>query len=148
MSYYCYYSVYSIIPYTCMSITFIAIVCGNSFLGLLTSNAARLIGQISYSIYLLHGFLLYTIFNLLLKRKLTAGITEINFWMITMVITILLIFTCSLTYKYIEEPFINSTGAISEKLKSYFKKNNSMACNIGILPFILINPTNTWLYPL
>jgi len=37
---------------------FIPIVYGNSIFGLLTSPASRLLGMISYSIYMCHGFVL------------------------------------------------------------------------------------------
>lgn len=53
----------SITHILCMSIFFVLVVCGNDLFGLLSLRSSVLLGEISYSIYLLHGLVLYLIFS-------------------------------------------------------------------------------------
>ena len=60
-----YHSIFDWIPFLCISLFFTCIACGNDLLGLLSLKVCRLLGQVSYSIYLLHGLVLYITINLI-----------------------------------------------------------------------------------
>jgi peptidoglycan/LPS O-acetylase OafA/YrhL len=51
-----------------LTLFFIPVALGNSMFGLLTTKAAIMLGEMSYSIYLLHGIVLYIFFTVLFPR--------------------------------------------------------------------------------
>src|SRR5206468_372071 len=53
---------------------FVPLVYGNNLLGLLTAPASRLLGTISYSIYLCHGFVLFA-FHYAMQH--TVGVSNV-----------------------------------------------------------------------
>src|SRR5260221_2407812 len=53
---------YNYISLALISITFILIACGNTIFGILTTSTSRTLGKMAYSIYLLHGIILYITF--------------------------------------------------------------------------------------
>jgi peptidoglycan/LPS O-acetylase OafA/YrhL len=109
---------FSPVPYVFNWLIFILIAGGNTLFGLLSMNASFLLGQISYSIYLLHGMLLYCVFHF------TPGIREFAmqsaavYWLTIALISILLIILCTFTYYYIEQPGISATPNVRAKTKT------------------------------
>jgi peptidoglycan/LPS O-acetylase OafA/YrhL len=88
----------------CMIFAFVGILYGNSLFGLLTNQAARYLGAISYSIYLLHGIVLFITFHSLNHWIPVKTLPPIGFWSIIAVCTVLVIAAASLSYRYIEYP--------------------------------------------
>jgi peptidoglycan/LPS O-acetylase OafA/YrhL len=87
-------------------IAFTLIAQGNSLFGLLTTSGARYLGTISYSIYLLHGIVLFLVFHTV---DLIFPIKTINawyFWLITGICGLVVIGVSGITYRLIEEPFL------------------------------------------
>lgn len=108
-------------PFVLLSIAFILIACGNHLFGVLIHPISRAFGELSYSIYLLHGMLLYIIFKLILREK--AKMLSVNqFWIIIFVITPLLILICSITFRFIEKPAMYSTDKVIHWFKLSFTK--------------------------
>ena len=60
-------------PLLLLSLAFAIIACGNSLFGALEWRAVRGLGDMGYSIYLLHGLVLFAVFALLLGSELAAG---------------------------------------------------------------------------
>jgi peptidoglycan/LPS O-acetylase OafA/YrhL len=94
------------IPIIITTIVFIIIASRNNFLGLLSSNFSRKLGQITYSIYLLHGILLFVLFYFVIGFEKAKKLTDLEFWSIISVSVFPLIFISQLTFKYIEEPLM------------------------------------------
>jgi len=87
---------------------FVFIVHGNDLCGLLASKGARFLGEISYSIYLLHGIVLYVILRVIGKVAPIAAIQDVAYWSVVGAgggITILL---AAFTYRHIEFRFIRA----------------------------------------
>ena len=87
-----------------MSAFFIPIALGNTLFGLLKMKASVYLGEISYSIYLVHGLILYVLFSLF-----NIGIGELsmlNALMYMPVLTLLVIITSTITFLMIERPFM------------------------------------------
>jgi len=88
-----------------VSLFFLLIVLGNSMFGLFRSRASVLLGEISYSIYLLHGIILYALFS-------SGGIIDLKeisllqYLYILPVVTLLVILFSASTYLEIEKPGI------------------------------------------
>jgi peptidoglycan/LPS O-acetylase OafA/YrhL len=87
-------------------LAFIPLACGNNLFGLLTISASRLLGTISYSIYLMHGIVLFVTLNLIDKVVPIKGMSPWIFWLIIGFCGVLIILTSSLTYRFIEHPFL------------------------------------------
>lgn len=102
-----FHSGYKIIPLLLTTFSFTAVACGNSVFGLLDSNLSRKFGQITYSLYLIHGILLFTVFKFLLGFKLSATLSDNSYWILVGCCIFPLLFLCQITYKRIEVWGIN-----------------------------------------
>jgi peptidoglycan/LPS O-acetylase OafA/YrhL len=108
-----------------MSILFFLVAIGNSMFGIFSTRAAIVLGEISYSIYLLHGIILYIIFTELSPIDISDfTIQEFMFFMPILSIVVVVIST--ITFLTIERPFIQ----VGRKFKiSHFRftltKNNN-----------------------
>jgi len=118
---------YSIIPYLCMVFTFIAIGAGNTLFGILTNNLSQLLGQISYSIYLMHGICLYVALRCIPGLGKWAVSEPDTYWLFIGLTCVFLIFICSITYKFIEQPFINATPKVSKRIKDYLEDGRNVS---------------------
>jgi len=94
---------YGNIQFLGLSIFFAMIVYGNTIFGLLTLKYSRIIGEISYSIYLTHGLILYILFKILIDFNDIKSIYIYLLPLISMIVVILSIGT----YLIIERPMIN-----------------------------------------
>lgn len=101
-------SAFDIIPYCLLLLTFLGIAAGNTLFGLLSNPGALLLGQISYSVYLLHGVLLYVSFHFIPGLPDLVKDSFWHFWIIIMLLTIVLITLCTLTFYFIEKPGIQA----------------------------------------
>lgn len=85
---------------------FFYLVCsGTSIFGLLTTTPAQRLGNISYSLYLMHGLVLTLIFTVS-PIKNFAMTSPLNYWTIGLVCACVLVFVASFSYTLIEKPGI------------------------------------------
>ena len=102
---------------------FLIVAGGNTLFGVLTSRPARVLGTISYSIYLLHNFLLYIIFRAVNHFTPIPQIAMEKYWLIIAGIATLTVGLSAITYRYVEFPYIRRkqprwlTGGVREKLQ-------------------------------
>lgn len=89
------------------SVVFLIIASGNSFFGILSSSFSRKFGQITYSLYLLHGILLFIIFYFIIGFEKAKMLTNSEFWLIIIASIFPLLLICQLTFKYIELPLMS-----------------------------------------
>jgi peptidoglycan/LPS O-acetylase OafA/YrhL len=95
------------IPLICSSVFFIIVASGNSFFGLLTSLLSRKFGQITYSLYLIHGTLLFIVFYGIIGIEPAAKLTNFQYWGIIALTVLPLLVISQFTFKYIELPMMN-----------------------------------------
>lgn len=81
-------------------IAFIPITCGTTWWGVLATRAARLLGDASYSVYLLHGIVLHIAFNSFVDGRSP----HVWLWMPVLASFISVIAICC--YIWIERPFM------------------------------------------
>lgn len=94
-----------------LSASFTIIACGNTILNLLTHQLSRALGEISYSIYLLHGLLLFVTFRFVVGSA-SMHLTLLEYWLIILVCSVILVLICYVTYRFIEVPSIRATPRI------------------------------------
>lgn len=85
---------------------FFGVALGNDVFGLLTTRPAVLLGEISYSIYLLHGLVLYLIFTQFGVVE-PARFTASAFSWLMPVVALLVTATSAATYLLVEKRFID-----------------------------------------
>ncbi len=123
---------YLLYPLLLTSVAFILIAGGNTLFGILSLNISRQIGQLSYSIYLLHTTLLYLLYRIIITIEVASKFSLEKFWLINSGLTVILILICFTTYYFIELPSINSSGKVTKKIYGFKSKL-----------FKLITPTRT-----
>jgi len=112
-----YPSVHETVPLLLLMAAFIGIACGNSLFGILTHPLSRTLGQISYSIYLLHGIILFVTFQWVLGFKHAGRLSPLEHWSVIALCTMGVVLICSLTYRFIEKPALEAAPAAAEKLR-------------------------------
>lgn len=83
---------------------FMFVVLGGDLFGLLSMTTSKFLGEISYSIYLMHGVVLFIIFNLLFNGVFPLSFFE--YCMLLPVFLFLVVVVSCVTYLKIEHPFI------------------------------------------
>lgn len=88
------------------AVTFIVIAAGNTMFGLLTFSGLRLMGLISYSVYLLHAIAIF-VMRPLLTRYLGDTPADIGrYWLAVEAGAFGILFVSMITFRWIELPFI------------------------------------------
>ncbi len=96
---------YSLIQIVSVSVFFTSVALGNTIFGFFESKASILLGEISYSIYLLHGLILYILFSVIDIIDLSK-ISLLQYEYTMPIIVILLILISTITHIVIELPGI------------------------------------------
>ena len=86
---------------------FVIVAGGNSLFGLFSNAPAKLLGTISYSVYLFHGIVLFIIMHGMNRFLPVADLNEIHFWMLTTASGLLTVMLSCITYRFIEHPFLH-----------------------------------------
>lgn len=104
---------YARIPLGLLSLSFAVIAGGATLFGALTSQLSRMLGELAYSIYLLHGFILFTLFNLVIGRQSARVFTPAEHWFTILLTTPVLILVSYTTFRLIEKPAMRYTESVS-----------------------------------
>jgi peptidoglycan/LPS O-acetylase OafA/YrhL len=103
-----------------VSLAFIGIACGNSVFGILTHPLSRTLGQISYSIYLLHGIVLFITFQWILGFQGAGRLSPLEHWGIIAICAVGVVTICSLTYRFIERPALERAPGAATRIRKLF----------------------------
>ena len=105
---------FALAPVALLFVFFLFVVGGNSLFGLLASLPARLLGTISYSLYLTHCVVLYA-FVLVINAYLPIGaMTFDQYWLVAAAAVAICVLISATTYRYVEHPFIAAKSATRE----------------------------------
>jgi len=94
---------FSVLQILTMSLFFVFVVRGVSIFGLLKTDFSIYLGEISYSIYLLHGLVLFIMYSLLPIYSMGSKSLIFHLYFLPL-ITFVVILVSSFTYIYIEKP--------------------------------------------
>jgi peptidoglycan/LPS O-acetylase OafA/YrhL len=99
---------FSLVPLLLLSVFFVVVASGHTLFGALKPRSIRWLGEISYSTYLLHGFVLWLLVQRL-PHVLPIDTRETwTFLPLMALCACLLIVISSATFLYIEKPGINA----------------------------------------
>jgi peptidoglycan/LPS O-acetylase OafA/YrhL len=100
-----------------LSMAFLVIAGGNTLFGVLTSAPLRVLGEISYSMYLLHGLGLYLAFTAL-GSSTVARLTPTQHWLVVFAATPLIVIACRFTYRTIEAPAMAAVDVATARTRA------------------------------
>jgi peptidoglycan/LPS O-acetylase OafA/YrhL len=99
-----------------LSVAFVIIACGNSVFGILDWRVSRILGEMGYSLYLLHGFVLFAAFRGILGAR-AAELTVFSHWAVALICTPVLVAVCYATFNFIEWPAMSSADRLTAVLR-------------------------------
>jgi peptidoglycan/LPS O-acetylase OafA/YrhL len=108
-----------------LSTGFIAVACGNTLFGMLVLPSARLLGDISYGIYLLHGILLFVTFHFIETIQVAAAQSVAVYWLTILCLTPVLVMLCYVTFRFIEYPAIKSVPRVRRWVGSVINRTGA-----------------------
>lgn len=109
-------SAFTLISISLLGITFTIIASGNSLFGLLTFSVSRFIGEITYSIYLLHGLLLFFLFRFYFSFALPAS--ALTYWLSVFSLIPILILISYFSFHLLETPAMRQTAVLTLWLRT------------------------------
>ena len=89
-----------------MFVFFLFVAHGNSLFGLLATGAAKVLGAVSYSIYLLHCIVLFVVVTLVDAHTPIAQLPVERYWMFAALAGAATVLLSLVTYRHVEHPFI------------------------------------------
>lgn len=122
---YLYPSSHGTAPVLFLAIAFSLIAGGNSLFGLLTHHATRTLGEMAYSIYLLHGILLFFYFKYILGPAGVLPLQPLQHWFAIFILTPVLICISFASFSIIEKPALQRTSALTQWLRVNFAQKTS-----------------------
>ncbi len=87
-----------------LSIAFVLVAAGNDVFGVLSSAASRMLGEVTYSMYLLHGLMLAFTFQLLVGMNEASAWSPLQHWLLILGLTAPLVCASYAGYRWIEMP--------------------------------------------
>jgi len=100
------YKPYSFSQYFVSLAVFLCFVYGADIFGFLRTQVAKFLGILSYSIYLIHGIVLFGVLNTYDYFRPITETTPFMFWSLITISGLLTIVVSSVTYRFVEYPFI------------------------------------------
>ena len=110
-------SPYEVLPLTLIAAAFIIIACGNNFFGLLSHPVSRMLGQISYPVYLLHPIALFVMFKFIVGFDNASRLSLYAYWLIISICASAIIFVSFGVHYFIELPCMNSNGKVTVRIR-------------------------------
>jgi peptidoglycan/LPS O-acetylase OafA/YrhL len=105
-----------------LALAFVIVAAGNDLLGLLRAPVSRQLGEMAYSIYLLHGFVLFLVFKYLIGFERAASLPPVGHWAVVVGCAPVLVLISHASYRLIELPPNQSVPAVSTWLESRFRR--------------------------
>lgn len=96
------------LAFVCAAGSFVVIASGNDLLGLLTLRCVRVVGTLSYSIYLLHLIILYSGLTVLNRLVPIGGMGPSEYSMIVCASVFIIAALSTLSYSFIEKPWMRA----------------------------------------
>lgn len=112
-AYACFETAYAPFPTLLLGMAFVLIAAGASLFGLLNLRLSRVFGEITFSVYLLHGLLLYIAYRLIAGLDVASNLSFAAYWWVAAAVTPCLVALSYVTYRYLEMPAMHQTSALT-----------------------------------
>ena len=122
---------FEFVPLMLLSVAFIIVACGNDIFGLLNCISSRALGEVSYSIYLLHGLLLFVTFNFVGYARVRE-LPALMYWIFITGLTPILISLCFVTFRVIERPAMRRAPIVTNWLRICSRSNGPIEKLIAV----------------
>jgi peptidoglycan/LPS O-acetylase OafA/YrhL len=99
-----------------LSLCFAIVACGNTLFGVLEWRTASGLGEMGYSIYLLHGIVLFVTFGLMLGTTETAALSLGKHWLVVYACVPVVVVMSFVTFRVIEAPAMASVDRVNRLL--------------------------------
>ncbi len=93
-----------------LAAVFALVAGGADFFGLLRLPASRALGEVSYSLYLVHGLLLFTTFNFVIGAERASHLSFVEHYSLVLAVVPVLVALSTLTYVWIEHPWLRRSA--------------------------------------
>jgi peptidoglycan/LPS O-acetylase OafA/YrhL len=94
------------LSFGCASLVFAMVAAGNDMLGLLVLRGTRLLGTVSYSVYLMHMFILAIVLGGLNEIHPLSGLSTLSYGAVVAGITFVVVGFSMFSYRFIEYPWL------------------------------------------
>jgi peptidoglycan/LPS O-acetylase OafA/YrhL len=109
---------YAPLPIILLSVAFTVIACGNTLFGVLSLDVSRLLGDLSYGIYLLHGIVLFSVFRLGWGMLAAASLSPSEHCVVSLLCTPVVVIAAFAGHRLIELPWMRQVSAVNGWLLS------------------------------
>lgn len=113
---------FSFYPLLILSFFFSVVASGNSFFGILNLRISRVMGEISFGIYLLHGVILFALVRIYIGDSASASLEQFEYWNYILICIPILFTICYITFIQIEKPCMNLTAGFIKKILGLLNK--------------------------
>ena len=113
------------------AVAFLGLVYGNDIFGLLTSPGSRFLGTISYSVYLLHGLVLWAGLKTANRFLPVASLSDAGYWTLVLGCGVVVVLISAVTYRYIEHPFLVRNKRDSSLVKEPAQSKTQNAAGVA-----------------
>lgn len=113
---------YGVKPLLLLTTAFVLMASGNTLFGLLVHPVSRTLGEMAYSIYLLHGMLLFVTFNFVIGLEKASAFSPLMHWLAVLAITPVLILVSYSTFVLIEKPGMRLSRIVNDRMQNREKE--------------------------
>jgi peptidoglycan/LPS O-acetylase OafA/YrhL len=110
---------YAPLPLVLLTVSFALIANGADFWTLLAAELPRAFGELTYSIYLLHGPLLFIAFHVVIGFDRVAQLQPFQYWCVIALLTPVLLILSTVTYRKLETPLMQQTSVWTNQLRRF-----------------------------
>lgn len=103
---------FSVLQSLALAPLFTVVAAGNNLFGILSSRAARCLGVMSYSTYVLHCPVLYLVLGLINRFIAVGALAPATFWALNLPIAAIVVAVSALSYRWIEHPFLATPSTV------------------------------------
>lgn len=104
---------YSPAQFWLLAVAFVFIVAGNDLFGLLSSKAVVFLGTVSYSFYITHGIVLFTVSHLVNRWVPIRTLSPFEYWSLMGMVGVVTVCCSALLYWTVERRFMRRSPALA-----------------------------------
>ncbi len=109
-------------PMALLGLAFVHIAHGTDVFGLLSARLSRVFGEITYSLYLLHGLTLFLCFRFVLGLEAAASLDPLQHWLVVAALTPVVVSLAFFSFRYIEAPAMRQTERLTSWARQRFQR--------------------------